>query len=147
ADRAVAVDLDVPDVPGAPVGPPVHLPVQVDPAPDARTDLDEEQVVDRVGDSAVPLADGHDVDVVVHHDGAGMVTAEQLAHRVPVPAGHDRRRHRDTVAVTHRPGHADPDGVQPLVGTVHLELGQDLVQPVQDHLRAGADVGRLGVRR
>ena len=109
ADRTVAVDLDVPDVAGAAVRAPVDLAVEVDAAADAGADLHEEQVVGRVGDPAVPLADGHDVDVVVHHDRAAVLAGEQLAHRVAVPARHDRRRDRHAVAEADRAGHADAE--------------------------------------
>ena len=142
AHRPVAVDLDVPDVAGRPVGAAVHLAVEVDAAADAGADLDEQQVVDRVGHAAVPLADAHDVDVVVDHDRAAVLAGQQLAHRVAVPAGHDRRRHRYAVTEAHRPGHADAHRGEPLVRAVGVELREDLVDLVQDLLRPGADVGR-----
>src|SRR4029453_4487255 len=81
ADRPVAVDLDVADVAGAPVGAPVDLAVEVDAAADARADLEEQQVVDRVRDAAVALPDAHDVDVVVDHDRAVVLAAEHLPDR------------------------------------------------------------------
>ena len=113
------------------------------PQPDAGTDLHEEQVVGGPGDSAVPLADRHDVHVVVDDDRAVVLAPEQVADRVSVPTGHDRRRHRNAVAEAHRTGHADADAGQPGVGAVGAQLREDLVDPVQHGLRAGADVGRL----
>src|SRR2546430_11459533 len=47
----LAVDLDVPDVPGAPVGPAVHLAVQVDPAADTRADRSEEHTSELLSQS------------------------------------------------------------------------------------------------
>jgi hypothetical protein len=98
-----------------------------------------------VRDPAVPLADGHDVDVVVHRHRTVVLAGEQIADRVAVPARHDRRRNRHPVAEADRPRHPDAQPVQPRVGALRLELGQDLVDPVQDGLRSAADVGRLRV--
>jgi hypothetical protein len=136
-----------PDVAGTAVHPAVDVPGQVDAAADAGADLDVQEVVHRMRDTAVPLADGHDVHVVVHHRRAAVLAGEQLPHRITVPPRHDRRRHRHAVPEAHRPRHADTDRVEPVVRPVRPGLGEQLVDPVQDRLGPGPDVGALAVRR
>nr|BFE75766.1 hypothetical protein GCM10020092_090670 [Actinoplanes digitatis] len=147
AHRTVRVDLDVADVAGAAVHPAVDVAAEVDAAADARADLDEEEVVDRVRDTAVPLTDRHDVDVVVHDRRAAVLAGQRLPDGIAVPARHDRRGDRHAVAEADRAGHPDADGVEPLVGAVGAGLGEQLVDPVQDRLGPGPDVGGLLVRR
>src|SRR5690606_18647532 len=91
ADRAVRIGLDVANVAGTPVGTAVRLAVEIDAATDPRTDLDEEQVVGGPGHAAEALPHGHDVHVVVHHDRTAVLPRQHVAHRVAVPARHDRR--------------------------------------------------------
>ena len=93
-DRRVVHDLDVPDVARRSLRPPVDPAVRDDPGADAGADLDDDDVVVADGDPGPPLAEGQDVDVVVDPDRRAVAVGEALAHRVAVPAGHDRRRDR-----------------------------------------------------
>src|SRR4051812_30582778 len=81
------LDPDVPDVAGRALDPAVDLAVQHDAAPDARADLDEQEVVDAAGGAGVPLPERHDVDVVVDHHGRTDGGGEGVTHREAVPAG------------------------------------------------------------
>ena len=133
------------DVAGAPVRAAVDLAAEVDAAAHAGADLHEQQVVRGSGDPAVPLADGHDVHVVVHDNRTVVLASHQIADRVTVPPGHDRRRHRYAVTEADRARHPDTDAGEAVVRAVHFELCQDLVHSLQDRLGTGADVGRFAI--
>jgi hypothetical protein len=60
----------------------------------------------------LPLAEGHDVDVVVDQHRHVVGALHVTGHVVPVPAGHDRRVHRTAGGVLHRARQADADGGQ-----------------------------------
>src|SRR3954462_2320745 len=92
------LDADVADVAGGAVRAAVHLALQHDAAPDARADLDEEEVVDAPRGAGVLLAERHDVDVVVDHDRCTDGSGQGVPDGEPVPARHDRGHHRGALA-------------------------------------------------
>src|SRR6266496_2420987 len=108
----VVVEPDMPDVARGTGDSAVHLPAEHDAAPDTGADLDEDEVVERPGDAGVPLAKRHDVDIVVDGDRTVPVTGQLVAYGITVPARHDRRRDRHTVAEAHGPGQTDPGSHQ-----------------------------------
>ena len=57
----------------------------------------------------LPLAEGHDVDVVVDQHRHVVVALDVAGHVVPVPAGHDRRVDRTAGGVLDGAGQADAD--------------------------------------
>ena len=67
-DRRVVDDLDVADVAGRSLGAAVQLAVGDQPGADARPDLHEDDIGVAGGDAGPPLAERHDVDVVVDPD-------------------------------------------------------------------------------
>jgi hypothetical protein len=131
----------VADVARAPVDAAVELSVDDDAAADAGADLDVEEVGDAPGDPGVLLADREHVDVVVEDHRAAELAGDRVADRVPVPARHDRRRHRDPAVEVDRPGDADARAH----GPVHAHLGEHLADALEgggeDLLRSPADVG------
>src|SRR5262249_3620341 len=82
---------------------------------------------------------------VVDHDWAAVFAREHIAYWIPIPARHDRWRHRDAVAEADRSGHADADCTEPRERALRRELGEDLVDTSQDRLGSGTDGGRLAV--
>ena len=97
-----------PRSPAVPWAPRWSSPPEMMPAPMPVRDLDEDQVVD-VGQVGVPLAQGHDVDVVVDEHRDVEVALHVAGHVVAVPAGHDRRVDRAAGRVLDGPGQADAD--------------------------------------
>ena len=113
AGRAEVLDPDVADVAGAAVDAAVELAVDDDAAADAGADLDEQEVLGALGDPGVLLPHRQHVDVVVEHDRAAELAGDGVADRVAVPAGHDRRRHRDAAVEVDRTGYADAGAHRP----------------------------------
>src|SRR5690606_778568 len=106
-----------------------------DAAADTGGGLDEQQVL-RVGPGGEVLAEGHDVDVVVHQHRHGDAAADVLGDVEAVPAGHDRRVDRASGGVLDRAGEADADAQEVGLGPPRLveELASSLDHPVQDGL-------------
>ena len=137
----VVADVDVADVAGRAVGPAVHVPAGDDARPDAGADLDEQQ--ERLVAPVHPvLADGHDVHVVVDQRRHAEVLRQPLAHRVVVPARHDRRVHGPAGDVLDRARQADADAAE------RAEVAAGLAQQLLDRrLEPGQQrVGSLGDR-
>ncbi len=144
-DRTLVDDLDVAHVTGTALGAAVEAAVGDDPGADARADLDDDHVVMAHRGAAAPLAQAEQVDVVVDPDRRVVGRGEAGAHRIAVPAGHDRWRDRRAGAELDRPGHADADAPQ-VAGQAarrRAQLGEELVDAVEAALGAVADVGRL----
>ena len=108
-DVAGPGDAHVPEVAGRALGAALQLAAGDDAGADAGGDLDQHEVVD-VGEMGTPLAQRHDVDVVVDEDRDGVVALDVAGDVVPVPAGHDRRVDRAAGGVLDRAGQADADG-------------------------------------
>ena len=106
----VVGDRDVPDVPGRALRPAVDAAAggqsRADPAAD-----DHAHQVEHVG-RGLQLAQRQQVGVVVDPGGSAEAGGESIAHRVAVPARHDRRRHRRAGNKLHRAGDAEPDAPQ-----------------------------------
>ena len=96
-----ARDVDVADVARRALGAALQVPARDDAGADAGRDLHEHQVVD-VGPGELPLAERHDVDVVVDQHRHVEAVAEPAGHVEAVPAGHDRRVDRATASSTRR---------------------------------------------
>ena len=109
-------------------------------ATDARADLHEEQR--RLVRGQCPrLAERAQVDVVLQDRGAAEPALQPRRHRVGVPAGHDRRPHRDAeVAVdrSRQPDHHRPGGH--LRRPCARSASQPGLDGVEHRLRAVADV-------
>ena len=137
----VVADVDVPDVAGRAVGAAVHVPAGDDARADAGADLHEQQ--ERLVAPVHPvLADRHDVHVVVDQRRHAEVLRQPLAHRVVVPARHDRRVHGPAGDVLDRPGQADADAAE------RAEVAAGLAQQLLDRrLEPGEQrVGAFGDR-
>ena len=132
---------DVAEVPGRAVGAALELAAADDAGADSRGDLDEEEVVvfRPVGGL---LAQGHDVDVVVHQHRDRQRALDVPDDVEPVPAGHDRRLHRHPGGMLHRAGQADADAGEVLRAAAGLaeQRGPFRHHPVQHGLRAVGDV-------
>ena len=85
-DRRVVGDLDVPHVAGASLGAAMQTTVGDDAGPDARPDLDDDDIVMARRDARAPLPESQEIDVVVDPDRRAVVLAESLTDRVTVPA-------------------------------------------------------------
>ena len=114
-----------------------------DAAADASTDLDEQEVVDLAAQPGVPLAERHDVHVVVHEDRRAEVLRQHRPDRELVPARHDRRRDRYAVPEAHRSWHPDAGPVDLGGDPFRPELVDQLEGDRQDDVRALPDVRRL----
>jgi hypothetical protein len=132
----------VADVAGGAVGAAVDLPIDDDPAADARPHLHEQQMVD-LGPVGPVLPQRHDVDVVVDEHRDRVAVGEPLRDRVPVPARHDRRVAGTAGRVLDRPRHPDPDPVHVVVASPRLAQHrvEALVDPVQHRIRSRGDLG------
>ena len=143
--------MDVAEVAGGALGAALEAAAGDDAATDPGRHLDEDQVVD-VGQVGLPLAEGHDVDVVVDEHGDGEVLLEEAGDVVPVPAGHDRRVDRTAGGVLDGTGQADADRGQ-VVGASRAAAQQRPDRrdhPAEDDLGALDDVdlrGDLGEQR
>ncbi len=137
----MADDADVPDVAGSSLRAPMQQAVRDQPGSDAGTDLQEHDVVMAEGRAVLPLAERHDVDVVVDPYGRVVARCQPLADRVPVPARHDRRRDRPPGRKLHGARDANADAAQ---GTrprpPRLERVEQRFDPADDRLRAIRDV-------
>jgi hypothetical protein len=99
----------VADISGRALGAAVDPAVHDDAGADAGAYLHEDEIVRVRRDSAVPLSQGHDVHVIVQKDRAGEAFRQKGGHRVAVPAGHDRRIHRNSAREIDRPRYAEAD--------------------------------------
>ncbi len=120
--------------------PSVHDDARADPG----ADLDEHEVLDAAAATGGQLTKRHHVHVVVEphgHTAAG----EPLAHVVPVPAGHDRRRDRERGLEFDRARDADPDPPEaPRQGAgLSLAFVEELLDAGEHRVRTGRDVGSL----
>src|SRR5215208_610598 len=150
-DVLVAGHADVADVPGGSLRTAVDQAPGHDPAADARTDLDEQQVV-RVAPMRPVLAQRHDVHVVVDEHGGVVAGREPARQGEAVPTRHDRRVDGLAGGERDRARHADADAADVRCGAVHLaqQLLEALAHEVEHRLRPGGDVHverELGERR
>lgn len=93
--------------------------------------------------AGVLLPQRHEVHVVVDEDRAAQLLAERLPYGEAVPAGHDRRRHRDALGKADRPGDADAGAVEPLRPPGGPELRRQGQNLLEDRDRALAHVHRF----
>lgn len=136
---------DVTDVAGAALGAAVQPSARDQAGADARADLEIDQVLLGAAQAGSQLAEGHEVDLVVHPDRRVIAGAEPAADVIAVPAGHDRRRDRAARRELDRPGDADAD---PPDGGATVRQGRDepveeLLDPAKDRFRPRRDVARL----
>ena len=135
----------MPDVAGGALRAAVQPPVRDEAGPDAGTDLDVEHVALAAAEARPQLPERHDVHVVVDPGGHGVAGGEPVAHRVRVPARHDRRRDRAAAGELDRAGEPDahPPQRRRRLRPGRQQLVEQLLDPAQDRLRAGRHVQRL----
>src|SRR5829696_2692703 len=143
ADDRIVADLNVPDVSGAPLESAMKPPVRDETRTDSRADLEVHDVLLTPRDTGTPLAQGHDVDIVVDPDRRSEAGLQAPPDGVVVPARHDRRRGRPADAELDRPGQPDAHTVRRLP-LVPGDLVHERLDAGKDPFRAGGDVGHLG---
>ncbi len=102
--------------------------------------MDAEEVAHGACHARVLLPHRHQVHVVVDHDRAAEFLAERLPHGEAVPAGHDRRGHRDALGEADGSGDADAGAVVPLRESRGPEFGGHGEDLLEDRDRAFAHV-------
>ncbi len=143
----VVIYADVAYVAGATVGPAIDCPVADDAAADTRADLDGQERLQPAPRPGPLLANGHDVDVVVHHHPRRWEAAlHERLDGEPFPQGHERGGNEHARSELHRPGHADADShhLGGIAAAPRQQVGDQLGHAPQELIRAGAHVGRLG---
>ena len=107
----VVAHVDVADVARRALGAAHRPPVRDQPSADPGPDLDEHEVLG-VRPRAGPLAERHQVRVVVDERRRAVPVREPRRDRIAVPAGHDRRRDRDPGRMLDRARQPEPDPQQ-----------------------------------